>query len=700
MRKKPIQSDIDKGTVLDLFKREKKPLSLGELLQCLPSPFKSKRTLKTILKAMTREGSIIMLKNNRYGLPREMNLVTGTLQCTRSGNGFVVPDGGEMKDVFVPSRDMKDAFHGDKVIARVEHSYRGKREGRIIKIVERGRRDIVGFVRRARERTYLVPEDEKMSAHFLIVPDKRKSPLVDGDLVAAHISRYPEGGGDPECRVLRVFKGLTDVPSISKFVSYKHSLPARFKSIVTAESERINPTVALNNRNDLRKKSFVTIDGEFAKDFDDAVYVEKTTRGYTLFVSIADVSHYVFPGSGLDREAYDRGTSVYFPGSVVPMLPEELSNGLCSLRPGEDRYTVTVQMEFDGTGTAGAAHFYPSVIRSARRLTYTVVENGIVRGQKEEQAELRGVVTPLKYMLELATLLAERRGARGSLDFDLPEPDLVLDMEGGVKGILRAERLFSHRLIEEFMVSANEAVARFVSGKNVPIMYRIHEPPDTAKLMDFQRLLQALGVGYGKDMRNVFSLQSILRNVEKTEYEFLVNRVLLRCMKQAKYSPVNVGHFGLASKSYLHFTSPIRRYPDLVCHRVLKSIIDKGYRYGEAELESMAIHLSQRERVAMEVEREVEDRVRVLFMTDKIGEAYDGIISHITSFGFFVELLDVFVEGLVLLSEMGDDYYHYQEDRFRLLGRRTRKVYRIGDRVRIRVTMADTGTNRLHFTLA
>jgi ribonuclease R len=335
------------------------------------------------------------------------------------------------------------------------------------------------------------------------------------------------------------------------------------------------------------------------------------------------------------------------------------------------------------------------------RLTYNQVEDALIRKDKRTDKRVRAMMPHLEPLGELAALLSQKRDKRGSLDFDLPEPEVILDIEGGIENILRSERLFSHRIIEEFMIAANEAVAEFLSENKIPAMYRIHEPPDHEKLRDLQKLLQALSIGYGKDVRTVRGLQAVLRTVEGTGYEFLVNRVLLRSMKQARYSAVNKGHFGLASDCYLHFTSPIRRYPDLICHRSLKHIVSKtAMPHPETEFERMAIHLSERERAAMEAERELEDRTRVLFMKERVGEVFDGIISHITSFGFFVELSDVFVEGLVLLTDLQDDYYHFEEEKFCLMGRRTRKIYRIGDKVRIRVTMASVEKNQLHFALA
>jgi ribonuclease R len=701
MRKKTHQQELTKDSVLRIFKQEKKPIALSELVAILSLHKKEGKILKQILKGLMRDGSILELKNKRYGLPQEMNLVAGTLWCTRSGNGFVVPDNVDAKDIFVPARFIKNAFHGDKVIARVEHTFRGRKEGTIIKITQRKIKNIVGFVRHERNATYIVPEDERIPHHFVVARTAKSSVVNDKDLVAARITRFPEGGIDPACTILKVFKGLTDVRSIIQFVQYKSALPFRFKKRTENEAQALDTSMKPSDRLDLRETIHVTIDGEFAKDFDDAVCIEKTDRGFTLYVSIADVSHYVLPGTGLDREAYERGTSVYFPGAVVPMLPTILSNGICSLNPNEDRLAMTVKLSFNTNGDLTGSSFHKSIIRSFLRLTYNEVEDAVVRKDRTIRKEVQSILPALECMGELATLLSTKRERRGSLDFDLPESDVILDIEGDIHDILRAERLFSHRIIEEFMIAANEAVADFLTENKANAMYRIHEPPDTEKLKDFERLLQALSIGYKRDTKNIKSLQTVLRNVEGTDYEFLVNRVLLRSMKQARYSSQNKGHFGLASHCYLHFTSPIRRYPDLVCHRALKSLLsDEGKRYGEKELESMANYLSDRERLAMEAEREIEDRIRILFMRDSIGKEYDGIISHITSFGFFVELLDVFVEGLVLINTLYDDYYHFEEERFRLVGRRTRKIYRVGDKVKVKVILADVEKKQLHFSLS
>jgi ribonuclease R len=700
--KKSLSDNFTKSDLLEIFKREERPLSIDEIKNILDSWKSRKKEVRKLMRELMRDGSLIRLRNNRFGIPDEMNLEIGTLWCTKSGNGFVIPDREGEKDIFVPSRFIKDALHGDKVVVRLEHTTRAKREGRIVKVSERKTKNITGFLKQHKNLFLLVPDDERISTHFIAEPDKKGGQLKDGDLVAAKVTRFP-AGGDPECKVVKAFGALDEVRKISQFVVYKNGLSPRFPRNVEGEARGREADISPAGRVDLRSTGHVTIDGEFAKDFDDAVFVERTKKGFVLYVSIADVSHYVDRDSALDREAYERGTSVYFPGSVIPMLPKKLSNDICSLNPQEERMAVTARLGYNSVGDLLHASFDRSVIRSARRLTYHQVEDALVKKNKKIRDTLRDQMSLLEQMGELAHILKAKREARGNLDFDLPEPEVVLDIEGGVKSILRSERLFSQSIIEEFMIAANEAVARFISDQKVPLIYRVHEPPEREKLNDFERLLRVLGVPHKADSKGRLPLQVILRNVHEKEHEFLVNRILLKSMKQAKYSAQNKGHFGLALDFYSHFTSPIRRYPDLICHRILKTLIAGGSKgkptYGEDELERMAIHLSGRERAAMEAERDTEDRIRVLFMKERVGQTHDGIISHITSYGFFVELLDVFVEGIVLLSSLHDDYYAFEEEKFRLMGRRTHKIFRIGDHVEVKVETADVEKNLLRFAL-
>jgi ribonuclease R len=703
MKKKLSTLPITKDVLLKAFKLEKKPLGLNELEKNLHYDKNDRKTLKAVLSGMVKEGSIIKLKNKRYGIPYEMNLETGTLSCTRSGNGFLIPDKKKekgMEDIFIPSKFMENAFHGDRVIARIEHTTKGKKEGKIIKIIERRIKNITGFIRTDKNRLSVIPDDERIRHDFIITKKPAKVNICNNDLAAASITRFPGEGKNPECSIIKVFKGLNDISTITQFIKYKYSLPLKFKKNTEAEAKQLTPHDQDEKRLDLRNLKHVTIDGEFAKDFDDAVCVEKTKKGYTLYISIADVSYYVLPGTGLDDEAFQRGTSIYFPKTVIPMLPKTLSNFTCSLNPKEDKLCITVKLNYNNQGELLQSSFHQSVIKSMMRLTYNKVEAALVKNDPKIRKEIKDILPELEWMKELATLLIEKRGRRGSLDFDLPEPEVTLDIEGGIKSILRSERLFSQRIIEEFMIAANEAVAEFLSQNNIPAIYRVHEPPEREKLYEIEKLLHALNGNYSINHKSTLSLQSILNQVKGSDYEYLINRVLLKSMKQARYSSSNKGHFGLASDCYLHFTSPIRRYPDLICHRSLKNAINGSpIIYNLSELDSMAGHLSERERLAMESEREDEDRIRILFMKDKIGEAYNGIISHITSFGFFVELFDLFVEGLVLLTDLYDDYYIFQEEKFRLIGRRTKKIFRIGDKVRIKVILADVEKKQLHFKL-
>lgn len=698
MKKNKISLEINEKNILIVFKEAKRPLGMHHFNELFSINTKQRKVLKRLLKDLIKKGLLLKLKNNMFGISDEMDLVTGTLWCTKSGNGFIIPNKEKMKDIFIPGQFMKKAFHGDQVIARVEKTFRGRKEGKIIRILKRNTHNIIGFVNIYNNRYYITPEDTRYNYNFNVVNAPKRIKVVDGDLVAAKITRFPDAHESPECDIVKLFEnGLNDVKAITNFIEYKHNLPGRFKKQTEAEAKNLNPATTGEKRTDLRKLKHVTIDGELAKDFDDAVCIEKTKEGYVLSVSIADVSSYVVIDSHLDREAYERGTSIYFPGKVLPMLPKALSNGLCSINPLEDKLAITARIQYDTKGTVIKSTFEKSIIKSIKRLTYRQVEEVVAKGSKETKKELKSLLPDLEHMAELALLLKDNREKRGSLDFDLPEPEVILDSKGGIKEIIRSQRLFSHQIIEEFMVSANEAVARFLRDNNLPAIYRIHEPPEKEKLKDIENLVSTLPIGHKKTSDNVHLLQSILQKAQGTDYEFFINRVLLRSMKQARYSAFNKGHFGLASDCYLHFTSPIRRYPDLVCHRSLKSAGNNVRLYSDEDLESVAAHLSERERVAMDAERELEDRLRILFMKNKIGEIYQGIISHITAFGFFVELSDIFIEGLVLLADLTNDYYHFEEEKFRLIGKRTRKIYRIGDKVTIKVVLADVATNRLHF---
>lgn len=555
---------------------------------------------------------------------------------------------------------------------------------------EKAKRPITGILERSGKNFLFFPEDKEISP---CIVSKSKEELKEGSLALCQLT-------SSGCEVIKVFPRLSSLAEIKEFLFYKYGLPRKFKKRVEEELRSISREISFQGRLDLTSIPHVTIDGENAKDFDDAVYVEKRREGYRLYVSIADVSEYVRLGSELDSEAKKRGMSIYFPDSVIPMLPPILSDDLCSLRPMEERACFTVIIDLTRTGDVIGTSFVKSVIRSVRRLTYEEVERAIIERDKDSRRNLKGLLRNLEHMRELTEILLCKRRERGSLDFDLPEPEVVLDMEGGIKDIVKSRRLFSHRIIEEFMVLANSQVAEFFVRKGLKALFRVHEEPDPEKLRTFEKFAKFLNLDTRRNLRGIKRLQEILEAARGKPYETIVNRLLLRSMKQARYSAKNLGHYGLGLDAYLHFTSPIRRYPDLVCHRILEaSIARRRIPYSEDELEEMARYLSERERLIMEVERETEDRVRVLFMRENIGEEYEGIITHIASFGFFVELTEFFVEGVVFFSDLADDFYKVNKDGTSFSGRRRRMLYRLGDLVRVKVIQVDVERKVLRLLL-
>jgi ribonuclease R len=529
-------------------------------------------------------------------------------------------------------------------------------------------------------------------------------------MVLAEITRYPASREGAEGRILKVLGEAGDPLLDSEIIIHKYDLPDAFPAAVVKEASGIPGVVgedALPNRKDLREVNFFTIDGETARDFDDAVAISRGGRGILkLWVSIADVSHYVKEGSALDEEAFRRGTSVYFPERALPMLPPNLSNGICSLNPEEDRLCLTVGMEIDGKGTVARSEFFPSVIHSRARLTYTQVKEMLEEGNREVISRYPEIFEDLKVMAGLTRTLRARRKERGSIDFDLPEPEVVLDVQGRIEEIVRADRHIGHQLIEEFMIAANEAVARFLDEKEVPSLHRVPEVPEGKKIEEFKEFVEHLGYPFplkAKIQPKIF--QKLLEKVRGKPEEKSVNYLLLRSMKQARYSEETLGHFALATQHYLHFTSPIRRYPDLVVHRILREFIPHGkmgerrVQRWEKKLPQIAEHSSQRERVAMEAEREIVDRKKVQFMRDKLGQEFDGYISGVLPFGIFVELEEFFIEGLVHLSRLPEDRYEYLETKHTLAGRHNQRFFRLGDRVRVRVEAASLERRQIDFGL-
>jgi len=680
------------------------PLLLKELLRDVSLKKDQRGTVKEVLQALLHEGKIVRIRGNRYGLPSKMNLVIGKLKCHPDGYGFVISEKEGEEDVFIGARNLREAMHGDRVVARVESVRKKGKEGTIIRILERKVRKIVGKFMRGKNTSTIIPEDEKILQEVFI-PEGATQRARPNQIVVAEITQYPTERARPEGRVVQIL-GDPDDPEVEvQIILHKYDLPHRFSSAAEREAQKLSQSPfphEYKDRIDLRDVPTFTIDGETAKDFDDAVSIQKEKDGGTvLYVSISDVSHYVKEGTALDEEAYLRGTSVYFPDRAISMFPTELSNEICCLHPRADRLTMTVELRYDPEGWERGVRFYPSVICSQERLTYTIVKEILLDRNGERRRRYAPLVSSLEEMAQVSQELRQKRVGRGALDFDLPEPEVLLNLQGEAEDIIRAERNLAHQIIEEFMIAANEAVARFMEKKRLPFVYRIHEPPSQEAIEEFRRFVSFLGFRMKKEPNpSPKEFQRILSEAKGRIEEKVINNVLLRSMKWAKYSPQNAGHFGLASEAYTHFTSPIRRYPDLMVHRLLKRALrhEEG-KVQEEELAHKADHLSHRERVAMEAEREIVDRYRVRVMKEKVGDVFEGVITGVTAFGFFVELKDIFVEGLVRVTSLSDDYYHFEEKRYCLMGERTHKMFRIGDGVRVKLVRVDTERRQIDFVL-
>jgi ribonuclease R len=639
-----------------------------------------------------------------------MNLVVGRLVCNPAGYGFVQPENRQkgQSDVYVSAVNIKEALHGDRVVARVERTTPKGPEGRIIRVLERSLTQLVGrYEEDGRAGGHVVPFDRRV-LHETFVPAGDNMGARSGEMVTVEITRPPTATRNPAGKVIAVL-GVLDDPGVDlKVVMAKYALPDAFPAEVEAEAARVPRSVTekdTKGRTDFRSWPTVTVDPETARDHDDAISLDRLPNGHwRLAVHIADVAHYVGEGSALDQEAYLRGTSVYFPDRVVPMLPHALSSNICSLVEGEDRLTQTVVLDLDAKGVVKKAEFHDGVIRSAARMTYQQVQT-IVDGDAELRKRFAALVPLFERMDQLAKQMRKRRYERGSLDFDLPEPKIVLGPSGEMTGIVASERLDSMRVIEEFMLAANEAVAKRLHEAEVGALYRIHERPDPGKVEEFTELVASLGyrLPSSRDGVRPEAFQQVLRQIEGKPEEKLVSTLLLRTMKLARYHEENLGHFGLATDMYAHFTSPIRRYPDLVVHRALRAL--RGGRDREREshlrekLPEMGLHLSEMERRAADAERELVEWKKVRFMADKLGETFSGYVTGVQAFGLFVELEEIYVQGLVHVSSMGDDYYRFHEKAHLLKGENTGKVYRLGDKVVVQLARVDLERRQLDLSL-
>jgi ribonuclease R len=668
------------------------------------------------LDALERTGQIARVRGEKYSAIEFSNLTAGRLTVRPEGFGFVLVDGGP--DLFIPRSGMHGAMDGDTVLAREERARSAgrKREpdrisGSVVKVLARARERVVGRFETDAGHKIVIPYDPKIDAVVRIVEGKTHG-AREGEIVEARLTSFPDGRRIAE-GVVEERIGFLGEPGVDiEIVLRSHGLPPRFPKAVVDEAEAFPGEVReddLLGRRDFRDRRVVTIDGETAKDFDDAVEVERTSHGYRLGVHIADVSNYVAEGTALDSEALSRGTSVYFPGRVLPMLPEHLSNGLCSLNPRVDRLVLSAILETDKKGRVVKSEFVKAVIRSAHRMTYTEVARLLeTRTGSEDQSRYGAFLDDFRAMAELAALFRQRREARGSIDFDLPDADVVLDDAGLVVGIVPESRNVAHRLIEEFMLAANEAVAKKLLFSKQPAIYRVHDPPDPDRLVDLREILESFGYELKGDLEEVppSAFQRLLKEVEGKPEERLLSDLLLRAQRKAIYSEECRGHYALAAPYYCHFTSPIRRYPDLIVHRQLTRLLDDGRPVPARDLESVNQSLAEiaklssgRERRAEQAERESLLWKKIVFMKDKVGREFDAFVTGVTSFGLFVMLKDFFVEGLVPVSALGDDFFVYEEKQHRLRGRSSGRTYRLGDTLRVKLEAIDEARRRLDFRL-
>jgi len=690
-RKKKKFSDNLKKKILSLLKKYQKPLLLREIYHLLHIPSEKRKLVRSAIKNLLEEGKVIQIKRRKYGLPENYPVYKGKLRVHPDGFGFVETEEGQT--VFIPPRKIKNALNGDIVFVRIEKITPKGPEGSIIKVLERKQKNIIGYLLKRKRFFFVEPEDPRFPFEIYI-PKKRLHGAKREHLVVTKIIQNTSEFGLPIGEIVKDLGDPQNLETHTWAVIYSYELPHLWPHKVKKELARIPSEVTPEDkekRKDLTKIPLVTIDGENARDFDDAICVKRTKRGYKLWVAIADVSHYVLKNTFLDKEAYLRGTSVYFPNMVVPMFPEKLSNHLCSLNPNVERLAMVVEIDFSKDGEIIKRDFYEAVIKSHARLTYTEVKKMIVDRDKNTIQKYKDLYPMLDIAAELALILREKKLKRGSLDFDLPEPEVIINIKGEVENIIKRERNLAHMLIEDFMIVANEAVAEYLTKREYPFLYRIHEKPDLNRFKQLAEIFLAYGIDidYPEEITPYF-FQDLIAKFSNKPYAYLFNSLLLRSLKQAKYSPENAGHFGLASNCYCHFTSPIRRYPDLVVHRTLKRALrNKKPPYKDEELEVMGKFLSERERIAEEAERDVLKRFQAFFMKDKIGEVFHGIITGVTAFGFFVDLEEYLVSGVVRVIDIKNDYYNLDEKGIALIGERTGKVFQLGQKVKVRLKDVD-----------
>lgn len=695
------------GLINDKHYNPLKKEELGQIFNIHPAEMPM---FYNFLDELEEDGYIVRTKKGRIMSPDTMGLFVGKFVSHRKGFGFVESDEEFTQDLFIPASDINGALHNDRVMAEIVTPATDERraEGKIIKIIKREVTRVVGLFQENKSFGFVVPDDKKFNQDIFI-PKRYFSGAKNNDKVVCEITVWPQENRKPEGKIVEVLgrKGERGVEIDS--IVRAHGLPEEFPKKVIDEANYVaeqDLEAEIARRVDFRDLDIFTIDGEDAKDLDDAISIEVLDSGnYKLGVHIADVTHYVREKNKLDKEALKRATSVYLVDKVIPMLPKQLSNGVCSLNPFEDKLTVSCIMEIDSNGKVVKSDICESVIRSKARMTYTEVSDILEKDDEKLKQTFTSLVEDFVNAEKLARILMKRRERRGSIDFDFPESKIILNGNGEVVDIKPYERRISNKMIEEFMLVANETVAEHFYWLQLPFVYRIHETPSGEKMEDLSKFIATFGYHLKGDLEEIHpkEIQGVIKKIKGTKEEEAISTIMLRSMKQAKYSPQCVGHFGLAAKYYCHFTSPIRRYPDLQIHRIIKEQLNNKINNKRQDqlahiVEYASTQSSERERAAELAERDVHDFYKAMYMADKVGQEFDGVVSSVTSFGMFVEL-DNTVEGLIRLANMRDDYYIYSQETYSIIGERTKKTFRIGDTVRIKVENVNVDFREIDFSL-
>ena len=701
---RPIPS---REAIVQWLEQEDQPVSFEGLLRelKLTDPV-DVEALNRRLGAMLRDGQLVQNRRGEYCLVKRLPLTAGTVIGHRDGFGFLKPDeGGD--DIFLPPRQMRELMHGDRAVVRVQGTdSRGRSEGSVVDVLERNTSELAGRYVEEQGVSYLVPDNARI-AHTVQIPREERGGARHGQMVVAAITQQPSKHGEVIGRVTRVMGERHAAGMATELAIHSHALPHVMPAAVEQEVGGLGPEVpeaAKQGRLDLRGTPLVTIDGEDARDFDDAVYCERQGDGFRVLVAIADVSHYVLPGTELDHEGQKRGNSVYFPDRVIPMLPEVLSNGLCSINPLVDRLCLVCEMHVGRDGEVSRARFHEAVMRSAARFTYTKVAAILVDKDAALRREYAPLVPHLEDLYAVYHVLAKARARRGAIDFETTETKVVFNGQGGIAAIKPTVRNDAHKLIEECMIAANVQTAKFLAKHKMPALYRVHAGPGAEGLEKLRAFLGTLGLKFGGGMKpEPAHYAKLLEQVRDRPDRGLIQTVLLRSLAQAVYTPENVGHFGLALTHYAHFTSPIRRYPDLLVHRAIRHVLrggsDRNFTYSGSHMEQMGAHCSMTERRADEATRDALDRLKAEYMRDKQGEEFEGLVTGVTNFGLFVQIKDLYVEGLIHVTSLPNDYYTHDPVGHRLVGERSGQVFRLTDTVRVRVAAVNLDERKIDFAL-